>query len=65
MTPEAGAEVLLTPEAVRERCAELFEIGVDGGLPWFRIDASRLDPTIDFVVEEIRRNYPSLDVPFR
>lgn len=55
---------LLAPEAVRERCRELFEIGLDGGLPGFAVDLEALGPVVDLVVDEIRRNYPSGRVPF-
>lgn len=61
-SPDVAA--LLTPEAVRTRCTELLEKAVSDGLPWFRVDLSRLPEAAARVEAEIRRNYPSLDVPF-
>lgn len=55
---------LLTPEAVRTRCGELFELGIAGGLPWFEVDLPRLGEATRRVVNEIRQNYPTLEVPF-
>ena len=57
-------DALLTPEAVRERCTALFEIGLDGDLPWFRVEIERLDEAVRRVAAEIRTSYPALDVPF-
>ena len=34
-----------------------------GALEHFAIDRARLDPAADYVIETIRANYPSLDVP--
>jgi hypothetical protein len=55
---------LMTPEAVRSRCGEILAAGLDGELPWFRVDPARLTEAVDRVVAEIRTNYPALDVPF-
>ena len=55
---------LLTPEAVRERCGEILLAGLDGDLPWFNIDMSKLPDAASRVVTEIETNYPSGNVPF-
>tara|TARA_B100000674_G_scaffold621_3_gene559 strand:- start:4869 stop:6101 length:1233 start_codon:yes stop_codon:yes gene_type:complete len=55
---------LLTPEAVRERCSEILLAGLDGDLPWFNIDMSKLSDAASRVVTEIENNYPSGNVPF-
>ena len=57
------AERLLTAAAVRERAAEMLEIGLAGKLPNFRVDLDRLAPTADLVAEVIRDNYSDLKVP--
>jgi hypothetical protein len=36
----------------------------DGGLQHWRIDAARLDPVADYVIETIFDNYPLLNIPF-
>jgi len=58
-----AAEALLSSAAVRERAAEMLEIGLGGSLPNFRVDQTRLDPTAAFVADVIRGNYPDLKVP--
>ena len=55
---------LLTPESVRSRCAEIFSHGMDGALPWFRIDLDNMEDATQRVVAEIQSNYPTLNVPF-
>jgi hypothetical protein len=56
--------LLLTPEAVRERSAELHALGLDGGLHAWTLRPERLPATADLVARVVRDNYPSLAVPF-
>jgi hypothetical protein len=58
-----AAERLLSSAAVRERAAEMLEIGLAGSLPNFRIDLAQLEPTAAFVADVIRENYSDLKVP--
>ena len=60
----AAAADLLGPEAVRERCRELLDAGERDALPHFVVDMERLGAAADYVADEVRRNYPSLDIPF-
>jgi hypothetical protein len=55
---------LLTPRAVRERAHRLLDIGIAGGLTHFIVDPERLTRCADYVLDTIRLNYPTLDVPF-
>lgn len=55
---------LLTAEAVRTRAHQLLALGIDGRLPHFRVDLSKLDKVADHVIAVTRAAYPSLDVPF-
>ena len=64
MQPESAAAALLNAEAVRERCHELLAACERGDLPNFVLDSERLADAADCVVDEVRRNYPSLDIPF-
>lgn len=59
-----AARSLLTASAVRERAGRMLDLGLDGKLIAFTVDIDRLPATADLVVEVIRANYPSLDVPF-
>ena len=68
-TPAADASAaaigdLMSPEAVRTRCAEILEKGLTGDLTWFDVTPSRMAEASDRVVTEIRTHYPALDVPF-
>jgi len=65
MTSETAAAIsLLSTEAVRTRAHKLLALGIDGRLPHFRVDLSRLDKVADRVIAVTRAAYPSLDVPF-
>ena len=55
---------LLTPEAVRERCNELWQLGEHGELPHFTLCEQALAGVCARVVDELRRNYPDGEVPF-
>ncbi len=58
------ARWLLTPEAIRARCGEILAAGDRGALAHFALHRDRLPATADYVLETIRTNYPSLDIPF-
>jgi hypothetical protein len=58
------AHSLLSPRAVRERAHRLLAMGIDGDLPNFSVDSGRLVRCSAYVLDTIRRNYPTLDVPF-
>ncbi|HWK96968.1 MAG TPA: URC4/urg3 family protein [Pseudolabrys sp.] len=65
MTSETDAAFsLLTADAVRTRAHKLLALGIDGRLPHFRVDLSKLDKVADRVIATTRAAYPSLDVPF-
>jgi hypothetical protein len=60
----AAALSLLNAAAVRTRSKRMLALGLDEKLPHFRIDLARLDDAVDLVVATMRKNYPTLDVPF-
>lgn len=55
---------LLKPVAVRERAREMLELGLSGGLLHFNVHPERLEACADYVLETIRANYPTLEIPF-
>jgi hypothetical protein len=63
--PETAAALsLLNAGAVRARAHRLLAIGLDDGLPNFRIHLDRMDETAELVVETTRKAYPTLAIPF-
>lgn len=60
----AAIRELLTPEAVRTRCGEIFADGLQDKLTWFRVDLGRMTEATARVVAEIESNYRDLNVPF-
>jgi hypothetical protein len=65
VTPEtAAAYSLLNAEAVRDRAHRMLALGLDDKLPNFCVDLDRLDYAVDLVLSVMRKNYPTLEVPF-
>ena len=63
--PETSAALsLLTAKAVRERAHRMLAIGLEDGLPNFRVDLDRLDATVELVLKVTRAAYPSDVIPF-
>jgi hypothetical protein len=61
--PEA-LRLLLKPAAIRARAQEMLELGVAGRLLHFTVQTERLEGCADYVIDTIRANYPTLDIPF-
>lgn len=60
----ALARGLLSPRAVRERAHRMLALGIAGELPHFTVDSGKLCRCADYVLDTIRRNYPTFQVPF-
>ena len=57
-------ETLLTPEAVRQRCSQVFEAAEANGSKYFHIHDENFDAAVALVEREIIANYPNGKVPF-
>ena len=57
-------ETLLTPEAVRQRCSQVFEAAEANGSKYFHINNENFNAAVDLVEREIISNYPNGKVPF-
>lgn len=55
---------LLSPQAVRERTREVHRAGLRGDLAHFALYPGRLPDVADYVLDTMRRNYPTLEIPF-
>lgn len=55
---------LQSPQAIRDRCQELFDLAQQDRLHHFRVNLSQLAPTADYVLRVIEANYPDWQVPF-
>ncbi len=54
----------MTPEAIRRRCGMVLAAGEADDLEHFALQLDRMDPAADYVIDTIRRNYPTLDIPY-
>jgi hypothetical protein len=55
---------LLNADAVRTSGQRMLGLGLADRLLHFRVDLTRLEAAVDLVLATMRKNYPSLDVPF-
>lgn len=63
-TPQGAAAWLRSATAVRTRANDMLALAERAALEHFALNAERLDPAADYVIETIRARYPSLEVPF-
>lgn len=56
-------DYLLTPEAIRNSTQKIFNLCEEGGTN-FKLNLDKLAPCSDYVLDVIKENYPSLDIPF-
>lgn len=63
---EVGSAIayLRSPLAVRARCEQILEVGLDGKLAHFNVDLSALPAVVAKVVDTTRAAYPDLAVPY-
>ena len=62
LTPEQ-IDYLLSPKAIRERAGRILELS-KAGKTSFQFHPEKLQPTVDYVLSVIRKNYPDLQIPF-
>ncbi|HEY9620066.1 MAG TPA: URC4/urg3 family protein [Crinalium sp.] len=55
---------LRSPQAIRDRSQQLFELATRDRLQHFRCDLNQLEPTANYVLQVMRDSYPDLQVPF-
>ena len=63
VAPSVGAE-LLSPAAIRERCANITRAVEAGDSTYFRVDRSRLASCARLVADVTRRRYRDLAIPY-
>jgi hypothetical protein len=59
----AQVSYLLSPRAIRERAARIYELAEKGGTR-FQVHPEKLDEVAAFVLQITRENYPDLKIPF-
>lgn len=56
-------DYILSPQAIRDQAKKVFDFTV-AGHGYFVFNADKMQPTVDYVLEVIRKNYPDLKIPF-
>jgi len=66
MHPDSQTAIaqLRSPQTLRQRCGQLFELASADQLRYFRPDLSRLDAVAEYVLQMTRQSYPDLIIPF-
>lgn len=62
LTPEQ-VDYLFSPEAIRAQAKKLFDATLEGKT-LFQYHPENLQPTVDYVLSVIKKNYPDLNIPF-
>jgi hypothetical protein len=57
-------EYLRSTAAIRERCQQIYALGLAGKLPHFRLNTDRIPFVVEYVLKNIRENYPDLEIPY-
>jgi len=60
---EKDLDFLLSPLAIRQSAEKIFEL-TKSGETHFQYHHEQFQPVVDYVVEVIKENYPSLNIPF-
>lgn len=60
----ATVQYLRSPQAIRDRCGQLFDLACQDKLQHFRCHLDRLDAVADFVLDVMQTQYPDGNVPF-
>ncbi len=55
---------LKTPQAIRERCERIFSLVCEERLNNFQVDLTLLEKCVNYVIDVISAQYPTLDIPF-
>ncbi|MEM8604928.1 MAG: URC4/urg3 family protein [Cyanobacteria bacterium P01_H01_bin.121] len=66
MTTDLAAVVryLQSPQAIRDRCDQIFQLAVADKTPHFRYSPEQLEPTANYVLQVIEHHYPAGNIPF-
>lgn len=56
-------DFLLSPKAIRERTKKIFDLTL-AGKTHFEFHQSKMQPTVDYVLKVINKNYPTMEIPF-
>lgn len=60
---DAQIDYILSPKAIRDQSKKVFDFTVAGD-GYFAYNADKMQPTVDYVLTVIRKNYPDLQIPF-
>lgn len=56
-------DFLLSPKAIRERTKKIFDLTL-AGKTHFEFHPEKMDETVKYLLQVIKKNYPSMDIPF-
>jgi hypothetical protein len=60
---EKDLDFLLSPLAIRQSAEKIFAL-TQAGQTHFHYHPEKFNPLVDYVIEVIKENYPSLNIPF-
>ncbi|MDV2993038.1 MAG: hypothetical protein N4J56_002692 [Chroococcidiopsis sp. SAG 2025] len=63
-SPEEAIAYLRSPQAIRDRCGQLFELARQDKLSHFRCDLTQLGRVANYVIAVMQEQYPDGQIPF-
>ncbi|MES2614532.1 MAG: DUF1688 family protein [Bdellovibrionota bacterium] len=60
---KTNLDYILSPQAVRERCAQIYTLAKEGGTH-FKLHENKISECANYVLDVIYENYPNLEIPF-
>ena len=57
-------DLIRSTQTIRDRCQELYQIGLKGGLPHFRIKKEKISAVANYVIQVTKENYPDGNIPY-
>lgn len=60
---QSEVDFLLSPVAIRDRAAKIYKL-TTAGKTNFILHENKIEPTVDYVISVIKKNYPDLKIPF-
>jgi Protein of unknown function (DUF1688) len=57
-------ELIRSTHTIRDRCHKLYQLGVQGGLPHFRVRKDKIAAVAEYVIQVTKENYPDGKIPY-
>lgn len=57
-------DLIRSTQTIRDRCHQLYQVGLKGGLSHFRVKREKISAVANFVIQVSKENYPDGNIPY-